>query len=153
MPISLKQARRFTGDHHRHNLPPRGWLFGVAAELDGTTVGVGIAGRPVARVAQDGRTLEVIRVTTLELEEDHNLASRLYGALCRAGKALGYRSAITYTLASEAGTSVRAAGFEPEEELRRRDRWRYSGQVRVQHDLFGEERRPSEAKVRWRRAL
>jgi hypothetical protein len=35
----------------------------------------------------------------------------LYGALCQAGKALGYSEAWTYTLPHEPGTSLRAAGF------------------------------------------
>jgi hypothetical protein len=36
----------------------------------------------------------------------------IYGSLCRAAKALGYREAWTYTLPEEPGTSLRAAGFE-----------------------------------------
>jgi hypothetical protein len=35
----------------------------------------------------------------------------LYGAMCRAAKALGYREVWTYTLPEELGTSLRAAGF------------------------------------------
>jgi hypothetical protein len=35
----------------------------------------------------------------------------LYGALCRAGKALGYSEAWTYTLPHEDGRSLHAAGF------------------------------------------
>jgi outer membrane protein assembly factor BamA len=35
----------------------------------------------------------------------------IYGALCRAGKALGYSEAWTYTLPDEPGSSLRGAGF------------------------------------------
>lgn len=40
-----------------------------------------------------------------------NSCSMIYGALCRAAKALGYREVWTYTLPEEPGTSLRAAGF------------------------------------------
>ena len=35
----------------------------------------------------------------------------IYGALCRAARALGYHEAWTYTLPEETGVSLRAAGF------------------------------------------
>lgn len=35
----------------------------------------------------------------------------LYGAACRAAKAMGYRKVITYILQSEPGTSLKASGF------------------------------------------
>jgi hypothetical protein len=35
----------------------------------------------------------------------------LYGALCKASKALGYKEAWTYSLADEDGRSIKAAGF------------------------------------------
>lgn len=37
--------------------------------------------------------------------------SMLYGAMCRAARALGYTEVWTYTLPEEPGTSLRAAGF------------------------------------------
>ena len=51
----------------------------------------------------------ISRVATTGAE---NACSKLYGALCRAAKALGYVEAWTYTLPEEPGTSLRAAGFE-----------------------------------------
>lgn len=62
VPITLRAARVFVGEHHRHNDPPRGHLFSVAVERGGDIVGVGIASRPVARLADDGRTVEIVRV-------------------------------------------------------------------------------------------
>ena len=107
-PIELRDARRFIAEHHRHSEPPIGHRFSIGLFSDDTLIGVVVAGRPVARKADDGRTIELTRVTTLG---GHNACSRLYGAACRAAQAMGYRRAITYTLAEEAGTSTRAAGF------------------------------------------
>lgn len=137
-------------EHHRHNVPPRGWLFGVALERAGTVVAVGIAGRPLARALDDGLTLEVLRCCTLG---DRNAASQLYGALCRAGAALGYRRAITYTLESEPGSSVRAAGFGSPEVLPERTTWASAGRARYDATLWGEATLPGERRVRWERAL
>lgn len=41
----------------------------------------------------------------------HNACSLLYAAAWRAARALGYRRLVTYILASEPGTSLRAAGW------------------------------------------
>lgn len=152
-PITLREARRFIATHHRHNVAPRGWLFGVQYVFDGHTGGVGIASRPVARALDDGTTMEITRLCLVE-GAPKNAASQLYGALCRAAQALGYRRAITYTLASEAATSVRAAGFVLDAELEARNAWTpQEGVNRRQQDLFGDERRPAEAKHRWVRHL
>jgi hypothetical protein len=108
VPLSLATARRFVADHHRHNEPPIGHKFSIGLEVDGHLVGVVIAGRPLARAWDDGRTIELLRVTTIG---DRNACSRLYAAACRAAGAMGYTRAVTYTLDSEPGTSLRAAGF------------------------------------------
>lgn len=136
--------------HHRHNVPPRGWLFGVALEPNGSVVAVGIAGRPLARPEDDGTTLEVLRCCTLG---HANAASRVYGALCRAGAALGYLRAITYTLESEPGTSLRAAGFVLEAVLDERTSWASAGRERYDATLWGERTLPSERRLRWARRL
>lgn len=81
--------------------------MGVGVYLGDELVGVGILGRPTARNMPPG-TAEITRVTTLGTP---NACSMLYGALTRAAKALGYKRVITYTLESEPGTSLRAAGF------------------------------------------
>ncbi len=33
-PISLREARRFVGEHHRHSLPPQGGLFAVSVVME-----------------------------------------------------------------------------------------------------------------------
>lgn len=68
-----------------------------------------IVGRPVARRAQDGWTLEVNRCCT---DGTRNACSMLYGAAWRAARALGWRKLITYTLPEEGGASLRGAGWK-----------------------------------------
>ena len=109
-PISLNAARSWIAERHRHlRRPVTGWLFGVEVLRGGERVGVACAGRPAARMLQDGTTCEITRVAVLEGER--NACSFAYGALRRAAAALGYRRVVTYTLEHEPGTSLRAAGF------------------------------------------
>lgn len=106
--VSFDEACKFILVHHRHHLPARGWKFGVGCELGGVLVGVVVVGRPVARMIDDGYTLEVTRMCT---DGSRNACSFLYGAARRASRALGYRRLITYTLESESGVSLIASGF------------------------------------------
>jgi len=107
-PVSIRAARRWINTHHRHHRAPQGAKFAIAAELDGHLVGVVLVGRPVSRHLDDGRTAEVTRLAT---DGTPNACSLLYGAAWRAARAMGYRRIITYTLESEPGTSLRAAGW------------------------------------------
>lgn len=153
VPITLRQARRFVAEHHRHNDPDRGWICGAGLEADGVLVGVAVLGRPKARelANRDGRRgVEVTRVCT---DGTRNAGSMLYGAMCRAAGALGYDDVYSYTLVEESGASLRAVGFEVDAELGERPAWEYTGQYRMQHDLFGNDRRPPGPKIRWRRRL
>lgn len=108
VPIKHAEANDFVRRLHRHNRPTLGAIMCAGVERDGELCGVAIAGRPVARKLDDGRTIEILRVCT---DGTRNACSMLYRAICRAAKALGYRSAITYTLPEEGGASLRAAGF------------------------------------------
>lgn len=108
-PVSFAQANEFVAAWHRHNDPMPGAKFSVGvSDSEGVLHGVAIVGRPVARHYDDGETLEVCRVAT---DGAHNASSMLYGACQRATFALGYRRLITYTLASESGSSLRASGW------------------------------------------
>jgi hypothetical protein len=109
VPISFGDAAAFVREHHRHHTPPVGHKFSIGAARGEGLVGVVIVGRPVARRRDDGATLEVTRLCVLEHE--YNACSFLYGAASRAAFALGYRRIGTYTLKSEPGTSLRAAGW------------------------------------------
>jgi hypothetical protein len=100
--------------------------------------GVAIVGRPVARLLQDGYTAEVVRCCT---DGTRNAPSMLYAAAWRACRALGYRRLLTYTLPSEGGASLRAAG------------WRLIGEAgggswdRPQRPRI--DRHPTQKKLRW----
>lgn len=107
-PITQRATLAFIAAHHRHSVPPRGGVFCASVWSGDVLLGVGIAGRPVARGLDDGRCLEILRVCTLGAE---NACSMLYGALRKAGRALGYVRFVTYTRSDENGTSLRAAGF------------------------------------------
>jgi hypothetical protein len=114
-PVSLNAARTWITATHRHlRRPITGWLFGVEVLRDGVRIGVAAAGRPGARLLQDGTTCEVVRVAVVEGER--NACSFAYGALRKAASALGYTRVVTYTLLSEGGASLRAAGFRCEGE-------------------------------------
>jgi len=108
-PIDYDEACEFICKYHSHHLPPQGWKFGIAVNDGEKVVGVIAVGRPVARMLDDGVTLEVTRCCT---DKTPHVASKLYGAARRAVFALGYKRLITYTLAEEAGTSLIAAGWK-----------------------------------------
>lgn len=153
VPLSLAQARRYVGDHHRHNEPPIGHRFSIGLERDGKLVGVVIAGHPVARKADDGRTLELVRLTT---EGDRNACSRLYAAACRAAEAMGCRKVITYTLAEEPGSSLRAAGFTEDGTTDAHEGWKHGDgahNAAFRPRLFDPPKMPTGPKTRWARSF
>jgi hypothetical protein len=108
-PITVKAAQLLVAEWHRHLKAVQGGLFAAALTKAGVMVGVGIAANP-ARVWQGTGKFVIARIAVKD--GVHNGCSMLYGALCRAGKALGYSEAWTYTLPHEPGTSLRAAGFK-----------------------------------------
>lgn len=138
VPITLRLAKAFVGEQHRHHKKTgRGWKFGVglvdvdehearawtlqqlaAAQL----VGVAMVGRPVAKETQNREpfTCEVNRTCT---DGTRNANSMLYGAAWRSARGMGYTRLITYTEAGESGASLRAAGFVKVRELEARGNW------------------------------
>lgn len=168
VPITLDEAKRFVARHHRHNKPPLSWKFGLGLSVlnhwtiddaghggptwgeDWELIGVAIAGRPVGRGLDKPGNIEVTRVCTVE---QRNANSRLYGAILRAAAALGYDVAYTYTLQSESGASLKASGWQVDEALDARPSWDTPARRRTQTNMFGEELRPAEAKIRWRYSL
>jgi hypothetical protein len=139
VPMTFREACAFVERHHRHHQPPRGDLFriGVADEA-GVVRGVAIVGRPVARGLQDDWTAEVLRVAT---DGCPNACSALYGGAWRAARALEWRRLVTYTLTTEPGTSLVAAGWRVVGEVTARS-WNTPSRPRV--DLH-----PLQAKLRW----
>jgi hypothetical protein len=108
-PLRLREAQREVQRLHRHHGRVAGCLFSIGAEdEDGKLRGVAIIGRPVSRLNDDGWTAEVLRVAT---DGCPNVCSFLYSAAWRACRAIGYLRLGTYTLVSESGSSLRAAGW------------------------------------------
>jgi hypothetical protein len=108
-PLELAEANAFVLEHHRHHKPVIGHKFSIGAAIGEKVVGAVIVGRPVARMRDDGVTLEVTRLAT---DGTRNACSFLYGAAARAAFALGYKRIGTYILDSEPGTTLRAAGWK-----------------------------------------
>jgi hypothetical protein len=138
VPLTQAEAKAFVERHHRHHPAPLGSIFQVGVAQAGEVVGVAIVGRPVARMAQDGCTVEVLRCCT---DGTRNACSMLYGTCWRAARALGYRKLITYTLPSEGGASLRAAGLRCVGKAGGGS-WSREGRPRV--DLH-----PTQGKLRW----
>lgn len=110
VPCSLKHANDFIAENHRHHGRTIGHKFSLAVvDQHGLLRGVACVGRPVARMLDDGLTLEVTRLAT---DGVPNGCSALYGAARRAAFALGYRRLLTYTLPDEGGASLRGAGWK-----------------------------------------
>lgn len=138
-PCDLRDAQAFVEQHHRHSGRVAGMKFALAAcDAEDAVRGVAIVGRPVSRVLDDGWTLEVLRVATGGAA---NACSFLYGAAWRASRACGYRKLITYTLATESGASLRAAGWRVVGEVTGRS-WSCKSRPRV-------DRSPRQDKFRW----
>ena len=108
-PITFEEANAFVAKFHRHHKPMQGCKFCVAVSEKDKVVGVAIVGRPVARLLDNGWTLEVNRCCT---DGTKNACSMLYSSAWKAAKALGYKRLITYTLPEEGGASLKASNWK-----------------------------------------
>lgn len=142
VPIELRDLNALVAAHHRHHKPVQGHRFSLGVERDGRIVGGCSVGRPVARATDQRGIVEVTRLVT---DGAPNACSALYGAAARAAKELGYRRIQTFTLATENGASLRAAG------------WRFDGEAKGgRWDCTRKQRRrdqPEGRKHRWVRDL
>lgn len=140
VPCELSDANAFVDAVHRHHKRVQGhrWSLAVTDE-DGVTRGIATIGRPVGRQIDQRKIVEVLRVAT---DGRANACSALYGASCRQQQVHGYLWAQTYTLLSEPGTSLRAAGWKPVHITKAED-WDRPGRAR------DPEKHPTERKVRW----
>jgi hypothetical protein len=141
VPLNLGEARAFVDQVHRHHKAPLSGLFAIGAAREGEVVGVVIIGRPVARGNADTWTAEVTRLAS---DGSKNACSFLYAAAWRAARAMGYRRLITYTLQSEPGTSLIAAGWRCVGEVKGRS-WNFECRPRV-------DKHPTQDKFRWEAA-
>jgi hypothetical protein len=146
-PIDRLVAQDFIRRHHRHNRPPAGDKFRFGCFNGDELIAVTMAGRPVSRQlqAREPGTIEINRVCAVDGELAWNACSMLYGAAARKARQLGYTKAITYTLESEDGTSLRAAGFTPEA-VTKGGSWNRPSRART-------DTAPTVRKVRWSRQL
>ena len=140
-PITIRDAKAFVLQHHRHNKPPAGCKFSIGVTDGEQIVGVAMVGRPVSRNLDDGRTAEVLRVCVLD-DAPKNTCSMLYGASWRAWKAMGGNKILTYTLTKELGASVRGAGWTIVHETRPQG-WDRPNRPRKDQLIY------SERKYRW----
>jgi hypothetical protein len=127
-PIGTREASAVVKRLHRHLPRVVGGLFACSVFANGELVGVGVASQPKAPRSRDGFTVEITRIAT---DGHKNACSRLYGALCRAAAAVGYRKAVTFTRLDEPGTSLRASGFV-EDGLTREQSWDRPSRSRAQ---------------------
>lgn len=111
VPLELKQANEFVSRLHRHHDAVYRDKFRIGAMLNGELVGVVQVGRPVSRMLDDGKTLEVVRLCTNGTKD---VCSFLYSRAARIAKEMGYEKIITYILESESGTSLKASGRHQE---------------------------------------
>lgn len=107
--LELSAANEYVDILHRHHQPVHRDKFRVGAELDGKLVGVVQVARPVSRMLDDGRTVEVVRLCT---DGTRDACSFLYAKAARIAKELGYARIITYILETEEGASLKAAGWQ-----------------------------------------
>jgi len=142
VPLTLREANAKVAEWHRHHKVARGCRFCIGVvDDDGELRGVAIIGRPMARLIDQKTTCEVVRLAT---DGCRNACSCLYGAARRIAREMGFERCITYILASEPGTSLRAAGW-----IRTGDTaggsWSRPSRGRV-------DEHPLEPKVRWEAA-
>ena len=115
VPLTVAMGNRVVANIHRHHGPlPSGYgQVVIGAVVDSRLCGVAMSGRPTNRNSDDGQTIEVLRLAT---DGTRNAASFLLGASAKAGKVMGAWRIITYTLDSETGISLKAAGWTLEKE-------------------------------------
>lgn len=150
IPLNLGQANGLVARWHRHHRPAIGHRFSIGAiTKDGRLVGAAIVGRPLAKTYDQNMVAEVTRLVT---DGTPNACSFLYGRSARAAQAMGFTRIQTYTLDSEPGTSLRAAGWTCEGEAG-------GGCWRVDHrdgqiPLFERGAAyPTSTKLRWAKAI
>ena len=119
VPLTLKQANEFVTEHHRHNKKCVGHKFSIGAKYKGEIVGVAICGRPIVRFLDNPTTLEVLRVCIKD-PAPKNACSFLYGRCWRIWQSMGGKKILTYTLAAESGSSMKAVSWEKVSETKPR---------------------------------
>ncbi|MFD1130716.1 XF1762 family protein [Paenibacillus sp. PDC88] len=110
VPVTFREACDFVNKHHRHHPAPQGMKFALGLSNGRELIGVLIAGRPVSRLRDNRKTIEVTRLCVHSAYK--NACSKLYASAARIAKEMGYQMLITYTLEEEDGGSLRGVGFQ-----------------------------------------
>lgn len=138
--LKLKVANEFVLQYHRHNKPVIRDKFRIGLTCGDKLIGIGQAGRPVARMLDDGKTIEIVRVCVLDGYK--NACSMIYGRLVKIAKLMGYEKVITYTLTTETGSSLKALGAKQISFVKGKQ-WSCPGRPRDTQDIY------LERKIRW----
>jgi hypothetical protein len=133
---TLAFANSVVASRHRHSSPVVGHIFSLSLWQADNCVGVAIVGRPVSRHLAARGYLEVTRCCT---DGTPHACSALYGACWRTVRRMG-KLLCTYTLVTEPGTSLRAAGWRPTH-LTRAEQWSRTARPRPARPLI--------RKIRW----
>jgi hypothetical protein len=144
VPLTLKQANALVSQLHRHHQPVVGHRFSLGVEGGPRgLIGAVIVGRPVAREVPQYTVAEVTRLVT---DGTPNACSMLYQAAARTAKEMGFDAIQTYILASEPGTSLKAAGWVKVGDTAGGN-WNHSWRKGRRED------QPMEPKQKWERVL
>ncbi len=146
--LPLRQAFGFVARHHRHHEPPQGAIAALGLWEADDLVGVSVIARPVSRVLQAQGVIEITRLCTVEGlegigEHANAAASTLYARSRRLAAAFGFQRIVTYTLASERGSSLLGDGWQPDLALAGGGEWDRPSRRREVA------RHPTEPKRRW----
>lgn len=140
------EANAFIGVFHRHVGQVVSHRFAMGAWVEETLVGTAVVGNTKARGLHERTAAEIVRLTT---DGTFNACSFLY-ARCRVvWIALGGnpRKLFTYTLESESGVSLRAAGFVVDGKVKGKE---WDTPSRRRKERGGAQ---VEDKIRWRAAI
>jgi hypothetical protein len=144
VPVTLRQARAFVQEHHRHNAAPVGWRFGAGLANGQDLVAVVVVGRPVARALDPRSVVEITRMCAADTPLAWNACSQLMAWAAKEARRRGFRKLITYTRADEDGTSLKAGGWKLDGHVRARQ-WSCASRPRAAGQAI--------AKVRWAKEL
>jgi hypothetical protein len=155
--ITLREANAFIIKHHRHHGKVQGAIFALGCYIGEQLIGVATLGRPLSRRYNQQEVCEITRLCTNGTE---NACSKLYGALARIAKEMGFKKVLTYIGADESGASLKASGWdiiEIEIDVTKTPvEWKRNNgnRNRIVRTLFGEiEKYPAKATKRCERLL
>ncbi len=101
---------------HRHPGPVLVAMDCVLLQEAGRPCGVGVLGKPLSAILDDGETLEVRRTAT---NGTRHACSAVFGRLARVAARHGALRLVTYSREGESGSSLRSAGWWLDEDFYR----------------------------------